>query len=595
MAPHHDPTDAKDMTGSTSNRGLTRRAFLGAGVGIGLTAAAAGCTGGSEEKQTVTGKGVEGVKKVALAPEVPGINYPDPYVGPRARRNKPFGDGKTTFTVVVPEDPIVVGDWNDNKFSAWLEERTGVKIKYQAVPADDAVTKVNAMISSGDLPDAFMSIGLSMDQISLYGSQGILLALDDYIETYAPQLKQAFTDYPDLKRILTSPDKLTYAIPNLNDCWQCTVGQDRAWINREFIDKVGGKIPETTEEFRELLKTFKDDDANGHGDTVPLVAGEDSPLDAFFMNSFLYNPGEPWLRLDEGKVDFVANKDGWREGLKYLRSLYDDGTLTRDAFTMTEEQVKRLGDSPGHARVGVARTFWYGSFMTIELSPDARWHDYAAIPALQGPDGTRYTGWNYYVGRSAGLVITKECSDPGMLVRWADAQMELEAMMRSLWGIKNDRWVWAPKGDKGTEGTQAVWKLLYGGSEGSVPNGTGWAQLGVQYRSHDYRATQATDPNNPSYAAELDHATSDAYEPYKQPKEWQLPPLIFDQAAAADNADIAATLANHVPQSLAKFTIGQLDIHDDDDWNDYVDKIDAIGLPRYLENYQKAYETSAWS
>ena len=41
------------------------------------------------------------------------------------------------------------------------------------------------------------------------------------------------------------------------------------------------------------------------------------------MGSFLYNPGEPWLVLNaEGKVDFTANKDAWREGLKYLNRLY---------------------------------------------------------------------------------------------------------------------------------------------------------------------------------------------------------------------------------------------------------------------------------
>lgn len=46
-----------------------------------------------------------------------------------------------------------------NTFSKHLEEATGVKVQYEIVPAgDDGAPKLNAMMSPGDLPDAFMTV-----------------------------------------------------------------------------------------------------------------------------------------------------------------------------------------------------------------------------------------------------------------------------------------------------------------------------------------------------------------------------------------------------------------------------------------------------
>ena len=85
----------------------------------------------------------------------------------------------------------MVGDWNNNTYTKWLEEKTGVKVQFDAVlvtsPDGSAdLSKINAMIASGDLPDAFMAVGLTRDQIALYGQQGLFQALDGHIENAAP-------------------------------------------------------------------------------------------------------------------------------------------------------------------------------------------------------------------------------------------------------------------------------------------------------------------------------------------------------------------------------------------------------------------------
>ena len=228
-----------------------------------LPAFLAAC-GSSGKSSDTPAKGVANAPKATLGAPTAGVLYPADYVGPRATKKTPFGDGSQTFTVVVPQDTTVTGDWNKNKFTDLFAKKTGINIKFQTVvtvatDGSQDMTKVNAMLASGDLPDAFMGIPFTRDQLSLYGQQGVFVALDDYIETYGVEMKEAIKNYPDLKTLNKGTDGKTYTFTGLNDCYHCRSGNGRggALINKKFVEKVGGKIPTTTAELRDLLKKFK--------------------------------------------------------------------------------------------------------------------------------------------------------------------------------------------------------------------------------------------------------------------------------------------------------------------------------------------------
>lgn len=576
-----------------SQSNLSRRSFFRA-ASLSLSAVAfpsllTACTG--EESGAEKPKGIENVEQIQLGAETKGVQYPEGYVGPKASAKEPFHDGSKTFRVVVKQNAEDIGDWNKNQFSKWLEERTGVKVEYQAILTTNAdgsvdLAKVNAMLASGDLPDAFLNIPFTDDQISLYGSQGVFVALEDYIETFAPEMRRAMEDYPDFRSLITAKDGSLYQFRGINDCYHCRVSPGRALINKKYLEKVGADVPETTEDLRKVLKLFKDKDPTGKGDIIPFGAGVEQQIDRYIMNSFTYNPGGDrnggWLRLNDGKVEFVANTPGWREGLRFLRTLGDDGTLTKDAFTLTDEELLRVGNQ---GRLGFVRAYYWGTFVDIEYKDDALWYDYVSVPPLKGPEGVQYAGWDHYLFGAERLVITSKCENPELLVQWADYQMELEAIMRAYGGVKGDNWDWAKEGDKAINGEQAVW----GADTFPSPLGQGWDQNSTMYRSNDFRLGQYADPKAPSFEKDL-YEASTVYEPLAQPKEMQLPPLIFDESQAAQKADTAVAIESHVKQHLAKFSLGELDINDDAAWKAYTDKFEAMGLPAYLELHQAVYD-----
>ncbi len=208
------------------------------------------------------------------------------------------------------------------------------------------------------------------------------------------------------------------------------------------------------------------------------------------------------------------------------------------------------------------------------------------MPPLKGPNGVQYTAWEHYSYGAARLVITSACSNPEILVQWGDAQMELEAIMNGYGGSPDTNWSWAKKGETSLTGDQAVFKI----KEWPAPEGQSWSQYSIMYRSNDFRLGQYSNPDNPDFEQGL-YEASTKYEPFAQPKDFQLQPLIFDESSAAQKADTAAAIEKHVKQNLAKFAVGELDINDDAAWNGYTSAFDAMGMKQYLELYQKAYES----
>jgi putative aldouronate transport system substrate-binding protein len=584
--------------------GLPRRRFVTGALGLGLSAATAGsvlnaCSGGGSPAGGDEGGGSLVPKGGPASTPNQDVIYPEGYVGPVASSRGPIVKEKVTLTIVVPQNTSV-GDWKKNAFSTWYEERTGVHVDWQVVAGEagspDALTKVNAMIASGDVPDAFMNINFSPAQQLLYGSQGLFIPLNKLIDDYGAEIKRMFKDYPDIEDLITAPDGNIYTMPYVNDCFHCNCGGQRMWINKPWLDKLGLEPPESLNDFEIVLKAFANDDPNGNGkaDEAPLMGHTDDPFSSFFMGSFLYNPGyiengPSWLYLDNGRVDIVANKPGWREGLRYLHRLFEQGLLARESFTQDSEAFIRVGNKSGENILGAARAFYWGSFLTIDVEdPKARWNDYVAVPTLKGPDGTATATWNYYgkAGNSAGFVVTNACKHPEVAVAWADGQYELEAQLQAGNGEYGTGWRWAKDGEVGINGKQAMWRTI-----GTWPpdDGLWWGQLGVNYRSSDYRLSEVVDPSKPTFEKPL-YEESQKYYNQRQDEGLQLPPVYLTEDQAALTGELVTAIQNHVLQHEAKFTLGQLDIDNDAAWKKYVDTFEQMGLENYLNAYQEAYE-----
>ncbi|MBW7458002.1 extracellular solute-binding protein, partial [Paenibacillus sepulcri] len=244
-------------------------------------------------------------------------------------------------------------DFTTNSFTKEAEKQFNIQFEWQTIPYDGAAEKRQISLASGDYPDLYMLIPwvdrFSQTDLLRFAQQGVVLPLNDLIDKYAPNIKAAMDKYPFYKAMNTAPDGNIYGLSQLIECYHCSF-PNKMWLNTKWLDKLGLEMPTTSEEFKAVLKAFKTQDPNGNGkaDEVPLSGanGESGEhIIPYFMNGFIYDDDRTYLLLDNDKVDIAANKPEWKEGLAFVKSMYDEGLIDPGAFTQNGEAYKKIGDN----------------------------------------------------------------------------------------------------------------------------------------------------------------------------------------------------------------------------------------------------------
>ena len=117
-------------------------------------------------------------------------------------------------------------------------------------------------------------MGINDIDLVTYGSQGMILKLNSYIDQYAPDLLTLFKDYPEVEKAFRFPDGNMYSFYGVTKHPR-DMSKHRFWLNKKWAETLGVPVPTTLDEFYTYLKAVKDGDPNGNGDTndeIPLVA-----------------------------------------------------------------------------------------------------------------------------------------------------------------------------------------------------------------------------------------------------------------------------------------------------------------------------------
>jgi putative aldouronate transport system substrate-binding protein len=503
----------------------------------------------------------------------------------------PVVNQKITLTaLILPESNTT--DYVNNEYTKWLEEKTNIHLEIILAPQDqtEADQKLNAIFASGDLPDIIIGWrNMSLDRQEALAQQGLIVPINDYIDKYGVETQQIFKEMPSAKNAVTVNDGKIYSVPDVSDCYHCTHAQ-KMWVYQPWLDKLGLKVPETTDEFEQMLIAFQTKDPNGNGkaDEIPLsgVVSWHGSLADYLMNPFVYyqtvsSPSGYYLEDGTIKAPFV--EDGWKEGLKYLNKLYAQGLIDPQAFTNTEDQAKALGESPDVAILGAMPSGHEGIFNEIN-GQSGRWLEYIPIPPLEGPTGIRQNPTTTNVTGPGRFLITKANQYPEASFRLADLMMSWEGTTRAYYGLPGVDWDYVKDGENLTSigGGPAKYKELV---IHTTPHAQSWGQTAPMYRPASYRESQADTADQP-YEGMLFRWSKENYAPYDV--DMTIPPLVITPELAVQMGDLSTTITNLVNESFAGFINGQKDI--DQEWDAYVQSLNDAGLNDLIKMYQDAYD-----
>ena len=496
----------------------------------------------------------------------------------------PIVNEKVTYTVMAPQTNYIL-DLQTNAYTQWLEEKTNVHIEYETVPEAALTEKVNLSLASSEIPDAYLSCNIDSASQVKYGKEGVFVDMAPMIEQYGYEIPKAYEANNLLPGAVTTPDGEIFALAGVNECYHCLYC-GRAWINQTWLDNLGLDYPETTEDFVNVLRAFKEQDANGNGDPndeIPMlgISGmwRASCYD-FLLGSFVYNDFTDRLSVENGTVNYVANTEEFRDGLRFIRSLIEEELIDPVSLTITEDEAHVLtgGDV---ATVGVATGMAYWNVLS------ANDEEYIGLSPLEGPNGVR----NAFV-RATGIVsgqfaITNKAENPEILFRWADAQFSEEATYFSSWGPEGEGWEKAPEGTLGINGKQALYTVLDGvnntGAE-TIQN-LAMPNIALANRTSDFRLGQAVGGDDKS-EERLYEAASKYYYPYA--KEQTYPLMVMSAEDSAVVNEYKTAINAYVDEMISGFLAGTYDL--DKDWDSYLSEFDALGLEDYLNVLQSAYD-----
>lgn len=450
-----------------------------------------------------------------------------------------------------------------------LEEETNIKVEWEYA-STDWDTQKPLMLANGDLPDIFMGGILSDDDVN--ANRELFLPMNAYLDEYCPNISTMFEEQPALKGLATMGDGNIYGLPSM---WPNTpTTYSTIMINKTWLDNLGLDVPETTDEFREVLKAFAENDPNGNGikDEIPLsfIGFDDLAgcLELYCPFGAVDSLGGNWLGVTDGKVEYINATEEFKSAIEWLSGLYAEGLLDQEAFTQDWTGYSAKLNPEGDEIVGVAIGWTISGAVGEEKAKD-----YVVLPPLKGPSGDQYARQNpEMLGADRNkIVVSAQTKYPEAVMRWVDALYEKTTSMQIRYG--------------------AIGVTMQQNEDGSYEVLDAPEGMDANTRSWKY----GLNTNAPGYAVGLDIIPQpDAREKLaadeisKQYVKSEYFPLIMIPAEDMDELAILKTdIQNYATERTAQWVVsGGIE----EEWNDYLDRMNVMGLPRMLEIYQNAYD-----
>lgn len=453
-----------------------------------------------------------------------------------------------------------------------VEKRTNVRLKSVISQSNSNEKEAfNLMLSSGKLADIIAYVDVA--EMEKLGRDGGMIALNDLIDEYAPNIKELLETDPVFRQTAYSLDGNIYQIPKNQEL----ITAEFWWIRKDWLDTLNLKIPTTIDELYTVLTAFRNDDPNGNGltDEVPLFdrAGYKMPDEYLYLwdSSLEFYPRD-------GNIVFEPLEENFKTGVRNLVKWYDEGLIDPEIFTRGAKSRDvlfsgNLGalthDWPSTGNYNMTLQESIPGFEMIAFAPPADQH------GVIKERTQRIAG--------AGWGISSQCEDPVTLIQFMDYLFSKEGSDLMNWGIEDNTYTVNPDGTK--QYTDIVMN-----SE-ATPLGY-LRSIGAQYR------VGMTQDGDYEYAF-MDPTAKVAAELYNSNEEWfnpELPPYLdgklslkYTPEDESEYKKIMTTITPYVDEKFQTWILGTADF--DEDYDDFIATLKTRGIDRAIEINQKAYDT----
>ena len=496
---------------------------------------------------------------------------------------------KTTLAGMISYPANTESNPNNRTIFKRLQEKTNVEIEWTAIQSDQWADKIALnMANPKSLTDFVFSAGFGDSDLLKYAKQGVIIPLEDYIDAYMPNLSAVFEKYPEYKTMCTDTEGHIWALPWIEQLGSektaiQTVG-NMSFINKKWLDFLGLEIPTTVDEFEQVLIAFRDHaselqaEFNIDGSIIPMSCivndGDQDP--SIIINGF----GEGYGDADKGrhiavtddlKVICSATQQGYKDGITWLHSLYEEGLIDPEAFTQEWSTYVSKGKS---GRYGVCFSWDVANIDNLQ--------DWVPLPALTA-DTRNITPQNgsFTSGFDRGrCVVTAVAQNPALVCAWLDQMYDPFQSPQNNWGTygEDDEFDIFELGENANG--EEMLKHAPLGDASPVEVREAEAVGGPLAVLDEYYDVYVTCPDDAQYRLDWikDYFTPDMNTKYVYPNVFM---------SREDTQELSNLQADIQKTINAKKSDWIMNGFTDADWDKYLEELDAYGLQKYLDLFQK--------
>lgn len=525
---------------------------------------------------------------------------------------------KVTVSLLTTRNSTATNDIEDVWFFKYLAQKMNVDFELEQTLETDQ--RISLMFASDSVPDLVWGIGLSNNDVMVYGVQeGMLLNWKDLITPeLMPNTYQAMQDYPDAFTASTAPDGNIYTLPMITgSSYYANTGSFsaaiRMYINKDWMDACGiTQIPTTLDEYLEVLRTFKEKDPMGLGENnIPLIGNQEKDK-TFVWNALGFHGTATQaygtsFDLKDNQLVLPCYTEEAKEFITFYNTLYNEGLISPDYFTLDQTAARGLMASGVCGVLGDS---------TLTAIGDA-WPSWVALsPLTSDVNDLAVAAFNpgYSVGQLYASAYTEH---PEVLARIVDYMYSDEGALYYFYGPMKgteetlgmvDGWYYDENNrittDKVVNGEFtdiSEYAYQYIKSYSSAPgrfdhySQTAAAMAGIEFPGKEMtivdKLTGAeipslimdvyTDDNNDGHwritqsEAMIDHLTA-----------VRLPDVYLTAEQNQRVADLSTVINDYVTAESAKFIVGTRPLSELDA---YFEELKSLGIEEYIAIYQEAY------
>ena len=504
----------------------------------------------------------------------------------------------TTLTGMISYPANTESDPNKRTIFKRLQEQTNVEIKWTAIQGDQWADKITLNMSDPNkLTDFVFTAGFSDSNLLKYADYGAIIPLEEYIDAYMPNLKSVFDKYPEYRTMCTDVNGHIWSLPWIEQLGSektaiQTVG-NMSFINKKWLDFLNLEIPETVDEFEQVLIAFRDhaselqEEFGIDGSIIPMSCivnnGDQDP--AILINGFREGYGDAdkdrhIAVTDDKKVICSATQEGYKKGIQWLHKLYEQKLIDPEAFTQEWSTYVSKGKS---GRYGVCFSWDVANIDNLK--------DWVPLPVLTA-DTTNLTPQNssFTSGFDRGrCVVTSVAKNPALVCAWLDQMYAPLQSPQNNWGTygEDDEFDIFEMGEN--EDGEPMLKHAPLGDASPVEVREAEAVGGPLAILDEYYGKYVTCPDDAQYRLDWikDYFTPDMHTKYVYPNVFM----------SREDTETLSNLQADIQKTInAKKSDWIMNGFDDADWDKYLKSLDAYGLNEYLELFQKyldAYNAQA--